>query len=590
MSASAPPRNKILAAPAAADAPALEHAGTRAGELFRSLAATLLTVVGIAAACGLAAVWALYTIEQGAVLREQNERTMRKLSESVIRGLEAVMLQGSAEAFYQYAARLKTVRGLTDLRVLRADGVEAFHDNRTLASVNARLGGSAYRVPTRANEPAYSLSSPHLDRALRDAEAVVYYESESDGTRLMTVLHPLANSQACHGCHGTDHAVRGFVKVTTSLDDADRAVRDMHLRTLTVLATALAAILLITYFLVRVVVVRRVRDLSAAMHAIVLGDYSTRAPERGRDELGDMARSFNRMAENLLVASARLNEKQDFIAAVLRGAHDGVVIADAKGDVVMANAAAEQLLHKKAKEIYGGGLKKLFDNQALMQGWCESLGDVAEEIIYRGKPLQVCISRIRAANRSDIGMAVMMRDISTERELREEVKRLHFTDAQTGIGNSRYLDHALMHHWARARTAQGCLALVLVNVDNLKELALTCGPAIQEIVVKSVALVLAQTFGKVMPLARVAEDTLAVLVFDATAVNAAELANAALARIHDTTVEGQQVWASCGIGAMTAHAADGRAELLAAATRALHDAIEAGSGSVRVETREGTPP
>lgn len=578
-----------MVAPVDLGSPTLERVGSNIGGPFRSVSATILLVVGIAAGSGLAALWVLYGVEQGTVLREQNERTMRKLTESVIRGLEAVMLQGSADAFHGYAERVKTVRGISELRVLRSDGVEAFHDGRTIAAINTRLGKDAFKAPVRDSGPPYSLSSPFLERAVREGDAVSYYEAGPDGVRLMTVLHPLANSQACHGCHGSDHLVRGVVMVTTSLESTDRAVREVRYKTLVVVAAALAGILVLTYGLIRMVVVRRVRAVSEAMHTIVLGDYSTRVPENSRDELGDMARSFNRMAENLLASSSQLNEKQDFMAAVLRGAHDGVVVADRKGDIIMVNAAAEQLLGKRAKDIYTGGLRKLFDNAALMQGWCESLGDVAEEITYREKPLQVYISRIRALNRSDLGMAVLMRDISAERQLREEVKRLHFTEQQTGMGNTRYLEHALVHHWARARASAGRLAVALVSIDNLKEATLSGGARLEEIIVRSVAQTLAETLGKAMPLARIGEDTLAVLLFGPAAEAAADLANDALARVHEAPVEGNQVWASCGIGTVEVRTNDGREELLKSASKALQEAIEAGSGSVRVHGPGGSP-
>lgn len=584
MLSASPTQGHALVAPVDIGSSALERVGSRIGGLFRSVSLTILLVVGLAAGSGLAALWVLYGIEQDAVLRDQNERTMRKVAESVIRGLEAVMLQGSADAFYGYAERVKSVRGIAQLRVLRTNGVEAFHDGRTIAAINARLGTDAFKAPAGDREPPFSLSSLHLERAVKEGDAVTYYETGPAGVRLMTVLHPLANSQACHGCHGNDHSVRGVVMVTTSLESTDRAVRDVRHKTLAVLAAALAGILVLTYALLRVVVVRRVKAVSDAMHTIVLGDFSTRVPEGSRDELGDMARSFNRMSENLLVSSSQLDEKQDFMAAVLRGAHDGIVVADRKGDIIMANAAAEQLLGKRAKDIYTGGLRKLFDNAALIQGWCESLGDVAEEITYRDKPLQVYISRIRALDRSDLGMAVLMRDISGERQLREDVKRLHFTEQQTGLGNARYLEHALAHHCARAKASGGSLAVVLVSIDNLKEVALSRGARLEELIVRSVAQTLVDTFGKVMPLARTGEDTLAVLVFGPAADGAAELAQKALARIHETPVEGTQVWASCGIGSVEAPTSDGRTELLQAASHALQEAIEAGSGSVRVQS------
>ena len=583
MSSSVASRDKVLAVPAQGDEPGAARVGSFVGGLFRRVSVTILLAVGIAAGCGLGALWALYGAEQDAALTAQNERIMHKLSEAVIRGLEAVMLQGVAEAVDRYAERLKTVQGIADLRVLRTDGAEAFRDNQTVAAVNAHLGTLAFQPHERAAPGrAYTLSSPHFDQAVKTRQPVSYYETDEHGFRVMTVLLPMLNAQACQACHGGGaHAVRGVLKVTASLDSTDRAIEATRHKTLAALAGALAVILALTYALLNAVVVRRVQRVSDAMHAIVLGDYSTRVPEGDRDELGDMARSFNRMAENLLAASSQLNQRQDVMSAVLRGAHDGIVIADSKGNIIMANAAAEQLLTKPSQLIYKGGLARIFDNPALIQGWRGSLGDVAEEITYRGRPLQVYISRIRALDKADLGMAVLMRDISGERHLREEVKRLHFTDQQTGMGNARYLEHVLAHFWSRAKVSSAKLAVVLVSIDNLKEATLSRGVKFEELVVRNVAQLLAETFGKSVPLARQSEDTLAAVLYGMDAAQAADLALDALGRIHDTPVEGAQVWAGAGVAAAEVRAADGQAELLRAASLALRESIEAGSGNVR---------
>lgn len=589
--AAAPVRSEALTAPAAAKGTKrVERVGLFVGGLFRHVSVTILLAVGLAAGCGLAALWLLYDMEQDAALIEHNERTMRKLSESVIRGLESVMLQGSVEAVESYAERLKTVRGISELRVLRTDGVEAFHDNKTVAAVNARLGSNAFRLHDRVRpDAARSISSPHLEQALRDKRSVTYYETDASGVRLMTHLHPLLNEPGCQGCHGDDHAVRGVLKVTTSLQSVERTIRATRYKTLAVLGGVLALILVLTYALLKVVVVRRVQRVSNAMHAIVLGDYSTRVPDADRDELGEMARSFNRMAENLLAAGSQLNEKRDMMTAVLRGAHDGIVVADRKGDIVMANAAAEQLLGKSSQQIHRGGLPRIFDNPALIQAWRASLGDVAEEITYRNKPLQVYVSHIRGLDNGDLGIALLMRDISGERALREEVKRLHFTDPLTGLGNARYLEHALAQYSSRAKAAQKSLAVALVSVDTLKDLALSYGSKLEADALKHVAHLLAETFGSGVPLARTAEDTLAAVLYGASPDAACGLVRRALERIHATPLEGIQLWASAGVAAAPVRAAGGQSELIQAAARALRDAIEAGSGSVRAASPQAAP-
>ncbi len=580
----------VIAAPAKRpDERTVARAGLFIGALFRRVSITILLAVGIAAGSGLAGLWLLYSIEQDASLIEQNERTMQKLTESVIRGLESVMLLGTADAVDQYAARLKTVRGVSDLRVLRSDGVEAFRDDKTILAVNQRLGSARFHAHQPVTTPAAAPAPANqLERAVAEKRAVSYYEADDEGRRVMTILHPLLNEAVCQGCHGADHPVRGVLKVTTSLAGLEHALQVTRTKTLAVVGAALVGILLLTHVLLQAVVVRRVQRVSAAMDEIVSGDYSARVPDRDRDELGDMARAFNHMAENLLVSSSLLNEKQDMMTAVLRGAHDGIVVADSKGDIVMANAAAEQLLGKSSRQIYKGGLAAIFDNPLLIQGWRGSLGDVAEEITYRQKPLQVYISRIRAPNNADLGVAVLMRDISGERQLREEVKKLHFTDAQTGLGNARYLDHALAHFWGRAKATGAELGVLIVSVDTLKEAALAHGPKVAEQMIKRAVQALSESLGKGATLARLTEDSIAAVLFGPSLRQAQALTAQALERIHESPVEGVQAWSSAGIATQVPRSSEGQAALIDAARHALAQAIEAGGGCIR-RLPAGTP-
>jgi diguanylate cyclase (GGDEF)-like protein len=577
-----------LATPEAAARNRLQLAATVVAGISSRLSVTLMLVMGIAAACGLGGLWVLYDLEQDAAVIAQNERAMQKLSDSVVRGLESVMLLGSADHVDRYAERLKTVQGISDLRVLRVDGTEAFKDNKTIAGVNARLGAATFQAREKEQAvPVYPASSPHLARVASQKRSAYYYETDEAGDRVMTLLQPLLNEQACRGCHGTDHEVRGVLKVTTSLAAVDRAIEETRYKTLLAVAAGLGAILALTFGLLRVMVVRRVARISNAMNAIVLGDYSTRVPETDRDEIGEMARNFNRMAENLLAASAQLHEGQDMMTAVLRSAHEGVVVADGNGDIIMANAAAEQMLGKNSRQIMKDGLVHLFDNPGVMQAWRASLGDVAEEITYRAKPLQVYLSRIRGGDQRMLGTAILLRDISGERHLREEVRRLHFTDAASGAGNARYLEHALAHYWPRARASDSSIAVLMLSVDTLKDLTLAHGTQLAERIAKRTAQVLTETLGKATPVARVAGDTFAAVLYGAAVAKAHELAEQVLETMHGAPLEGVQVWASAGVATAPGRNSGGPSDLVKAAGRALAQAIEAGGTCVRsAQSRE----
>ncbi len=120
-----------------------------------------------------------------------------------------------------------------------------------------------------------------------------------------------------------------------------------------VLAGAACLILLFPMrFLARPI--RELRD--AAMH-IRGGDFSARVPVESSDEIGELSRSFNLMAEaveeraeKLRLAAGTLERRKnelrrerDRLNAVIRSMRDGLMVLGGDGRVEVANAAAEPL-------------------------------------------------------------------------------------------------------------------------------------------------------------------------------------------------------------------------------------------------------
>ncbi len=58
-------------------------------------------------------------------------------------------------------------------------------------------------------------------------------------------------------------------------------------------------------------ILRPIRQLTTAAATLAAGDLSARVPEQGADELGQLGRGFNRMAERLLAQSAALQRSHD---------------------------------------------------------------------------------------------------------------------------------------------------------------------------------------------------------------------------------------------------------------------------------------
>ena len=149
---------------------------------------------------------------------------------------------------------------------------------------------------------------------------------------------------------------------------AARAVSVMLVVTLAALAIGLALSSLLTGRLLQ-----PLGALRAAVDRIGAGDFAARAPVRGRDELAQLASTFNVMADRLdRYRRSSLGElllAQQAAQSAVDSLPDAVLVFDADGDVLIVNRAAEELL----------GIGQVGSTRAALDGLEAPLRAVIEE-------------------------------------------------------------------------------------------------------------------------------------------------------------------------------------------------------------------
>ncbi|MGH6890491.1 MAG: ATP-binding protein [Rhizomicrobium sp.] len=107
--------------------------------------------------------------------------------------------------------------------------------------------------------------------------------------------------------------------------------------------------------------VRPISRLIGAAERVSHGDLKVRVEtDRDDDEMGTLARAFNRMIaeldsrrSELMRANLQLDERRRFTEAVLAGVSAGVVGLDGEGQVTIVNRAAARLLNAEPEELEG---------------------------------------------------------------------------------------------------------------------------------------------------------------------------------------------------------------------------------------------
>jgi class 3 adenylate cyclase/HAMP domain-containing protein len=257
----------------------------------------------------------------------RHREAARLLAGSIATAIETGMLEGRPDITRQLVRELKAE--LTDVRridVYRRNGVEAFTDLETVNEVNRIAGletGIIDRIVRMRREPGQRLDHPLFARAVQTVEPQEV-EEPVDGSRALTLFRPLRNLEKCQECHGTDHQVRGVVRVSLGLERLDADLGAAATRQLVVKLAMVAGVAVALVVFMGRVVLRPLDRVASAARRIGDGDLAARVTATGRDEIGQLGGVVNDMAARLQAAHADLEARNAELASTLRSLQDSM--------------------------------------------------------------------------------------------------------------------------------------------------------------------------------------------------------------------------------------------------------------------------
>ena len=541
----------------------------------------ILLVVGLATTLGLIATITFYSRYQEQTLLAQNESTMRKLSDTVAAGLQSVMLAGSADIAQAFADRLKRVPEVTEINIMRTDGVEAFRDGKTIADVNARRGEEQF-APRDKEEVIQVMKAddPDLRRAVDTLKPVAIYNHDAAGNRQLVLLAPLANQSLCYKCHGKAKPVRGVMRMATTLAAVERDILRARQESLVLFAVALIATVLLTGYMLGRIVVKPIEKVTDAMARVSGGDLDHQVAERSGDELGRMGASFNQMTRELQSTYRNLRREQDKLTTVIETATEGIIVTDAAGSVVLVNPAAALLLGKAWEDLVVADFHDIVDDRGFMAD-CLRTG-MPENISYNNRSLQVHATVIHAEQKQVVGSVALVRDITQEKRLEEDLRRTSTTDALTGLYNRRFLDSTLSSEFTRAQRNQTALSVLMIDIDHFKQFNDTHGHDQGDRVLQMVARCLQEAVRPFDFACRYGGEEYVLILPGMAAEAALQLAERLRVKVAQTGVDGLQVHISLGLASYPVHQFAGAEALIEGADAALYRAKEGGRNRVAV--------
>ncbi len=114
-------------------------------------------------------------------------------------------------------------------------------------------------------------------------------------------------------------------------------------------------------------IVKPITDLAAKSDLLARGDLRARvSATQGENEISNLGRAFNRMAEDIAKRRDELEHRRQFMESVLSGVSAGVIGLDSDGIVEIPNRRAQELLAISASEIVGQPLRRVVSEFAVL--------------------------------------------------------------------------------------------------------------------------------------------------------------------------------------------------------------------------------
>ena len=223
-----------------------------------------------------------------------------RVSDVIRRSTSYYMMRNDREGLYHAIATMADEPGMVRVRIFDQEGRVSYSSTPTEISRIVDKNAEACYGCHAQSQPLVKLNRPDRFRIYRDAH----------GQRILGIITAIENQAACSNadCHAhpASQQILGVLDTNLSLSQADAQLAQssglMFLFTL----LALVAIACFSWLFILRLVDIPIKRLQAGTHELGHGNLGFQIEVDSRDELGDLAQSFNRMSLLLRSANAEI--------------------------------------------------------------------------------------------------------------------------------------------------------------------------------------------------------------------------------------------------------------------------------------------
>ena len=332
-----------------------------------------------------------------------------QVSDIIKRGTNFSMLKNERESIYRIIQSIAQEPGILKIRIYNKEGTITFSTDPEEVDTSVNIHAEACIICHGSSMPLGDVS---IHERARD-----YFNA--NGNHVLGVISPIKSEQSCvtADCHAHSpgQKVLGVLDVIMQLDMVDASLHEYETRFAWYVFLAIFVTIVISLLFVYVMVHIPIKKIVQGTKRVADGDLDFKINISSRDEIGGLARSFNRMTHDLKSARLEINRwthsLEDLVeerTAQLKRAQESAIQSEKMASVgrLAAIVAHEinnplagirtyaKLLIKKLKKMsFASDLVDSINYLEVIESESARCGEIVRNLLQFSRPARLHIAR-----------------------------------------------------------------------------------------------------------------------------------------------------------------------------------------------------
>ena len=337
-------------------------------------------------------------------------------------------------------------------------------------------------------------------------------------------------------------------------------------------------------------------------------NQATKELESKNKQLQNKHAEAENLYKTLQSQEAEIRETKEYLENLIESSVDAIISTNRRYKINLFSGGAEEMFGGEAKDYLNVPISKLFVNgKNELERLLKPLRVEKRVTRYEAEMCtadgrcffaDISVSKL-VGKKEEQGLLFIIKDNTERKKLEEELKasnlileKLSITDDLTQLFNHRHFQERLSDEFQRAQRFEASLGLIMLDLDNFKQVNDTCGHQIGDKALVQTAELIRQSIRSVDTPARYGGEEFAVILPQTNlsdAIQAAERIKNALENFpwQKRIAPGINITASFGLAGFPESGVESVSDLIRQVDQALYRAKQIGKNRIVLSRREG---